>query len=173
MKVLLAAVLLSLVPTVGWAGAWGKGCSFTGTAAGVVGTPSNSNRQLSHDEFGCYRYVTADGVHIFGPIIVTAPRGTLYFDPDLFQIVITTATVIPHICPQGAPVEPGAADMVESCQSLGGANGAVSLDGTEGPASLQNSRIPLGPGVYYLEINNTCLGGDTCQVAIHAEGDES
>lgn len=170
MKVLLAAVLLSLVPTAGWAGAWGKSCSFTGTAAGVVGTPSNANKQLSADEFGCYRYVAGDGAHNFASVSIRAPSGLICFDPDIFDTALSGVTMTPHLCLAGAPVE--AAFPLRSCISQGGALPAsTGLNGTEGAADVQNACLRVGPGVYVFRLD-ACVGGDICQVSAFAEGAE-
>jgi hypothetical protein len=168
-----AAVLIALPA---YAGTASKGCSFSGTAAGTAGTAVGggaSSMALAANETWCYRYVNADATTtIIGPLRITAPSALITFDPDLFQTVVTTARLIPHFCPQGAAVDTtSAATIFRSCPSMGGANGAASLDGTEGTATTQNASIRVGPGAYYFEISVVCEAGDTCQIAAQAEGE--
>ena len=175
LQVWLIAVVLLVWPTMGWAGTASFGCQFTGTVAGTAGTATGSSPTktvVGNTDTWCFRYVNADATTtIVGPIKVTAPSALVTFDPDLFQTVITTARVVPYMCPQIAALTlTTLATIKESCISIGGAGANLDLNGTEGPSSSQNASVRVGPGTYYFEISVVCEANDTCQVAIKGEG---
>lgn len=174
-NLVLGLLLLLAAPTAGWAGVASYGCGYTGGSAGVIGTATGSNptkTTIDNDSLWCFRFVNADATTtIVGPVRVQASSALITFDPDLYQTVTTTARLIPRMCPLGAAVDTTSlATISRSCLSIGGANGAASLDGTEGSASTQNAAIRVGPGTYYFEINAVCEAGDTCQVSVKGEG---
>lgn len=176
MRAALLALAVMVAPAAGWAGTASHGCGFTGTAAGTAGTALGggaSKMTLSANELWCFRYVAADATtSIIGPLRITAPSALVTFDPDLFQTVITTARLIPRLCPAAAAVDTTSlATISRSCLSIGGANGNASLDGTEGPSSSQNAATRVGPGTYYFEISVVAEAGDTAQITVQAEGE--
>ena len=175
-KLLGLVCTLLLLPQIASA-EWAKGCKFT-TPTGIVAVDSTD---FSVIEYGvsCYRYQLASGAHsapqnaagVITPVAITAQTALICFDPDILQTITTTARVIPHHCPQSFIADPtSAATALRSCVSLGGANGAASLDGTEGTATTQNACVRVGPGSYYFEISAGCEAGDTCQVSVKGEG---
>lgn len=170
----LALLVVVAVPVAGWAGTPSNGCGFSGTAAGTAGTATGSSAtstRISRGDIWCYRFVNADATTtIIGPLNIEATEAIIWFDPDLFQAITTTARLIPHFCPQGAAVNTSsAANIFLSCPGIGGAGTAASLDGTEGPDGTQNQAKRVGPGHYYFEISAVCEAGDTCQIAVKAE----
>lgn len=168
---------LALLPLSAEAGAWSRGCSFTGgTVAGTLGTPADTGKEIRPGGVGCYRFINADGVHnstatAHGSVVihVTAYSALISFDPQLDAVVggPTAAMVIPHYCPL-PPLT--IANPEQSCIGMGGANGNVALTGVEGTASSQNAAIRVGPGWYYFEVSGACVAGDTCQVLVQGEG---
>jgi hypothetical protein len=168
---LLALLILAMAPAA-WAGESSHGCSYTSEAAAADGTASGggaSKRTITANEVWCYRFIAGDGTHNTATIQITAASAVIYFDPDLYQTVTTTARVIPHYCPHGAPTD--TSNPLRSCPSIGGANGNTSLDGTAGPDTTQNQAIRVGPGTYLFEISAACEAGDTCQIAVKGEGE--
>lgn len=175
MKSLILALAL-LLPAGAYAGTWSMNCSYT-TATGTTATrPAEQNFAIDEYGLACYRYANADSTHnapqnSAGTLVgvkVTAQSALICFDPDILQAVTTTARVIPHYCPQGVIADPS--NPARSCPSLGGANGAASLDGTEGTATSQNSCLRVGPGLYYFEISVAAESGDTAQITVKGEG---
>ena len=165
------AVCAMLVAQAASAGAWSKGCQFTGgNITGTIGTPTNASTRLGPGEFGCYRFNNADGTHNSTLVYVTADSANIIVDTQLDAEVLaaTTALVVPYVCPQGAPIN--TANPEFSCTNQGGANGNAALDGVGGPSTTQNASQRVGPGTYYFRITGACLAGDTCQVAVRAEG---
>ena len=179
MRAWLLALAILVVPAAGWAGTASHGCSYTGGVAGTTGTAVGTGATrmtLSADERWCYRYVNADATTtIIGPLRASAPSVTIWFDPDLYQAgVASTARMVPFYCPAGAAVDTTSlATIKRSCPSVGAANGTASFDGTEGASTVQNQSWRYPGGTFYFEINAVCEAGDTCQIAVLAEGEGS
>lgn len=181
MKRLILLAVLLFAPAAN-AGTWAYNCTFT-TLTGTTATRPASSLpqdaplfQIDNYQRACWRYQNADSTHnapqtaggSLTPVTVTAQSALICFDPDILQAVTTTARVIPHRCPQGVIAD--TSNPARSCQSQGGANGAASLDGTEGASTTQNSCLRVGPGTYYFEISAAAEAGDTAQISIEGEG---
>jgi hypothetical protein len=171
---LLVIAFVALLPNIGWAGAWSKGCGFTGgDLTGTVGTPDravvSSVDSVGPNALFCYRFNNADSTHFSPAILVTAPTALIIVDTQLDAdiTVATTTLVVPRLCSAGAILT--AANPERSCMSLGGVGTNTSLDGVGGPVATQNSRLLVGPGLYTFQVTGACLASDTCQIAVRGE----
>jgi len=171
-------VLALLIPSAGWAGAWSKGCVFTGgTLTGTIGTPASVDKHIGPNDVGCYRFNEADAAHFssaaaHGSVLVrvTALEAVVVFDPQLDAEVTaaTTALARPLLCTTATVLE--SANPERSCVSVGGAGSNLDLNGVEGPSGTQNSAVTVGSGVYVIRVTGACLAGDTCQVSFQGVG---
>jgi hypothetical protein len=172
---LLAAALAT--PGIAEAGAWSKSCQYNGgTTTGTIGTATNTNKRISYNEYGCYRFNNGDGLHFSSSttggatiIQVTAPSALITYDAalDADSAGASATTVVPYFCPIGVL---DVSNPTFSCIATGGASGFPSLTGIEGDVSVQNASKRIGPGTWIFRITGVaCPVNKTCQISVQGE----
>jgi len=160
-------LLIILASTSSSAEVWSGSCRFTGNLT----SNDPTDFLIKAMNVGCYRFVDTDTTSTSDVISIDAPSALWCFDPDNTDEIPDTARVVIRYCPTG--IGGGSAGNVNTCISLGGANGTASLDGTTGSAATQNSCIRTGPGSFYIEVTAACTktSPNYCQVSVKGEGD--
>lgn len=158
------------------AGAWSKGCGFTGTvtsgAGAATGTPTNTSKVIDNNDIGCWRFIDDDGTvfssvaaQMDGYIRVTAPSALFVFTQALDEDTSgtpTAAQVVLWLCPHGEAI-------VQATPALDCTEVSDPLDGAGGGSST-SAAIRVGPGSYTIQITAACADQDVCQVAVIGEG---
>lgn len=157
-----AFALALLIPGTALAApSWDFGCDSDPSNDGnrTINAPTSTTSPLAA-RVACFSFVDADSTATSGVFNVAAAEAMVCFDADTASASAGAGRVKVFRSPNYSTTF-----SVNTWMDMGGMNGEVALDGTQGPASTQNACKVIQRGQYVISISTAC-DSDACRVTI-------